>query len=47
MSYTQFKEKMEQVNKITELEYGEEEKEVSLTGEQGAALAQSMFPRRR
>jgi len=48
MTYTKFMEKLRQISIIHKLEYGEEgkeDREVSLTGEQGAILARRMFPK--
>ena len=49
MTYEKFLDKLNQIGEITKLECGEdkEEQEVSLTGEQGVALAQRMFPRKK
>lgn len=48
MTYTQFMEKVKQMNKITELEYGESGNETepqSLTGAAAHKVAMKMFPR--
>lgn len=45
MTIRQFMGMIEQAEEIFKLESGEGKEEVSLTGEQGAALAQRIFPR--
>lgn len=47
MTIRQFTGMIEQAGEVARLESGEPDKEVSLTGEQGAGLAQRMFPRGR
>lgn len=47
MTIRQFMGMLEQVNEILKLEYGENKEAASLTGEQGFALAQRIFPRGR